>query len=61
VMSGEVPAAGALERGGDVEGDLTAMLQLLAIFGQPEFTAATQEAIGPLGPALRAVAPSRHR
>jgi hypothetical protein len=61
VMTGEVPAAGALERGGDVEGDMAAMLQLLAIFGQPEFTAATREAVGPLGPALRTVAPSRHR
>ncbi|HEX7134418.1 MAG TPA: hypothetical protein VF228_17730 [Iamia sp.] len=61
VMSGEVAAAGALERGGDVEGDLTAMLQLLAIFGQPEFVAATREAVGPLGPALRAIAPSRPR
>jgi hypothetical protein len=59
VMSGVVSAAGALERGGDVEGDLTAMLQLLAVFEQPEFVAATREAIGPLGPALRAAAPSR--
>lgn len=61
VMSGEVPAAGALERGGDVEGELAAMLQLLEIFALPEFVAATREAVGPLGPALRAVAPSRHR
>jgi hypothetical protein len=59
VMSGVVSAAGALERGGDVEGDLSAMLQLLAVFEQPEFVAATREAIGPLGPALRAAAPSR--
>lgn len=61
VMSGEVAAAGALERGGDVEGEMASMLQLLAIFGQPEFVAATRAAVGPLGPALRAVAPSRRR
>lgn len=59
VMSGEVPPAGALERGGDVEGEMASMLQLLAVFAQPEFVAATREAIGPLGPALRAAAPGR--
>ncbi|HEV7720539.1 MAG TPA: hypothetical protein VGO60_04620 [Iamia sp.] len=61
VMAGEVSASGALERGGDVEGDLSAMLQLLAVFEQPEFVTATREAIGPLGPALRAAGPSRRR
>lgn len=59
VMSGVVPAHGALERGGEVEGEVAAMLQLLAIFAQPEFVAAMEDSIGPLGPALRAVAPSR--
>ncbi len=61
VMMGDVAAHGALERGGEVEGEMAAMLQLLAVFAQPEFETALRESVGPLGPALRAVAPGRHR
>ena len=59
VMSGELTPLSALERGAEVEGGMAAMQRLLAVFDQPEFTAATREAIGPLGPALRAAAPAR--
>lgn len=59
VMAGDVPAHGAIERGGEVEGDMAAMRQLLAVLGQPETTVAMRDAIGPLGPALRAAAPGR--
>jgi hypothetical protein len=58
VMSGVVAAHGALERGGEVEGEMAAMLQLLDVFAQPEFEEAMRDCVGPLGPALRAVAPS---
>lgn len=57
VMAGELRPRGAAERGAEVEGDLAAMQRLLEVFARPEFTAATRAAIGPLGPALRAVAP----
>lgn len=57
VMSGTFGPRGAAERGAEVEGDLAAMQRLLLVFDQPEFTAATRDAIGPLGPALRAIAP----
>lgn len=59
VMAGELTPLSALERGAEVEGGMAAMQRLVAVFDQPEFTAATREAIGPLGPALRAAAPGR--
>lgn len=59
VMSGEVSAQGAIERGGEVEGEMASMLQLLAVLAQPELVEAMRDAIGPLGPALRAAAPGR--
>ncbi len=57
VMAGELTPLTALERGAEVEGGMAAMQRLVAVFDQPEFTAATRDAIGPLGPALRAAAP----
>lgn len=61
VMAGDLQAQGALERGGEVEGDLEAMLQLLDVLAQPETVAALRESVGPLAPALRALAPTRPR
>lgn len=59
VMEGEFGPQGAAERGADVEGDFASMQQLVQVFAQPEFVAATRDAVGPLGPALRAIAPPR--
>lgn len=57
VMDGEMTAPAALERGGEVEGEMAAMLQLLAVLAQEEVAVALRDCIGPLGPALRAAAP----
>lgn len=59
VMEGELSPEGAAERGAEVEGDFAAMRQLVKVFAQPEFVAATRDAVGPLGPALRSIAPPR--
>jgi hypothetical protein len=59
VMAGDLTPISALERGAEVEGDMATMQRLVRVFDQPEFVAATREAIGPLGPALRAAAPRR--
>lgn len=61
VMAGDLQAQGALERGGEVEGEMAAMLQLLDVLAQPEMATALRECVGPLAPALRALAPSRPR
>ena len=57
VMEGAFGPLAAADRGAEVEGELAAMQQLVAVFARPEFVAAARAAVGPLGPALRAIAP----
>ena len=55
LMDGSSDTLEAFEAGGHIKGEWSAMLLLLGIVEQPEFIAAMRRAIGPLGPALRAI------